>query len=102
MFLTKPLDGWFQLISYCKNSPHDTFLVFGRYFDFFSPTLIFQNFVPISITKREELFKQNDFGTSLAKNFPSKESSGEEFSASRDFFQAKNYPAKNTPGEEYS
>jgi hypothetical protein len=30
------------------------------------------------------------------------EFSGEEFSASRDFFRVKNYPAKNTPSEEYS
>jgi hypothetical protein len=54
----------------------------------------------------EELFKnltfnfwdiQRDFGSSLAKNVPSEELSGEEFSASGDFFRAKNYPAKNFP-----
>jgi hypothetical protein len=39
---------------------------------------------------------------SPAKNHPGEECSGEEFSASGDFFRAKNSPAKNYPGEESS
>jgi hypothetical protein len=40
--------------------------------------------------------KQSDFDSFRAKNFPSEESSGEEFSASKDFFRAKNFSAKKS------
>jgi hypothetical protein len=52
----------------------------------------------------QRIFRLNEKnnGISLAKNFPSEESSGEKKSASRDFFRAKNYPAKNTPSKESS
>jgi hypothetical protein len=48
----------------------------------------------------KNFFLSLSLSLSLAKKFPSEESSGEEFSASRDFFRAKNYPAKKTPSEE--
>jgi hypothetical protein len=54
------------------------------------------------IIRRKISALTKNIGSSLAKNFRSEESSGEELSASRDFFRAKNYPAKNTPSEEYS
>jgi hypothetical protein len=76
----------------------------------FIPTSIFQILVPLSATKRERTLKkshflnfwdkQSDFGFSLAKNFSSEESTGEEFSASRDFFQAKNNCSEEFSGEE--
>jgi hypothetical protein len=48
------------------------------------------------------LDKKSDFGSSLAKNFPSEERTSEEFSASiRDFFRAKNYPAKKYLAKNY-
>jgi hypothetical protein len=61
-----------------------------------------KNFPAKNYPTKNFLPQRKNIGSSLAKNFPNEESSGEEFFASRDFFRAKNYPAKNTPSEEYS